>query len=158
MDTSQLSDPIFNLWILLHQTGTAVFKAREKELSQYGITAVEATALFVIKAIGEQVTPAEISRWLFREHHTITALLNRMERKELITKVKVPSQGRKKVWIVSLTEKGENAYHQSTKRKSINEAISILSEHEREQLESLLTKIRGQALKLLVSEKEIPFP
>ncbi len=76
-----LENPTYNLWILLSQTRTAIFKAREKELGQYGITVVEAGAYFTIKSIGGQTTPAQISRWLFREHHTITALLNSMERK-----------------------------------------------------------------------------
>ncbi len=157
-DRHMLEDPIYNLWILLSQTRTAIFKAREKEFSQYGITAVEAGALFAIKGIGGQATPAEISRWLFREHHTITALLNRMEGKGLIEKTNVYSIGRKKIWSVSLTEKGEHAYLQSTKREAINKALSSLSESEYEQLGSTLTKIRGQALTQLVSERTIPFP
>lgn len=81
MTTSLSRDKDFNLWVLLQQARDAVFKAREKELNQYGITPMEAAALFTIQAIGDTATLAEIARWIFREHHTATALLNRMERK-----------------------------------------------------------------------------
>ncbi len=69
MNTLSTTDRDYNLWVLLHQAKDAVFKARQKELSQYGISAMEAAALFIIQAIGNKPTPAEISRWIFREHH-----------------------------------------------------------------------------------------
>jgi len=150
------SDHDYNLWVLLHQAKDAVFKAREKELHQYGIAAREAAILFVIQAIGDKATPAKISRWIFREHHTVSSLLSRMEKKGLITRVK--ASDRKNIWIVSLTEKGQNAYRQSLKRKSIHAVMSSLSENERQQLESYLMKIRDTALKRSVSEPILPFP
>lgn len=133
-----------------------MFKARQKELSQYGISAMEAAALFIIQAIGNKPTPAEISRWIFREHHTVTALLSRMEKKGLITKVKDPD--RKNTWRVGLTEKGQNAYRQSVKRESIHAAMSPLSQNERQQFESYLKKVRDQAFKYSLSEPALPFP
>ena len=156
MATSLSRDKDFNLWVLLQQARDAVFKAREKELSPYGITPMEAAALFTIQVIGDRATPAEISRWIFREHHTATALLSRMEKKGLVSKVKNPD--RKSLWIVSLTEKGQNAYRQSLKRESIYSAMSPLSKNERQQLESYLRKVRDQALKYSVSEPTLPFP
>ena len=140
MTTSIYRDKDFNLWVLLQQARDAVFKARDKELSPYGITPMETAVLFIIQAVGDQVTPAEISRWIFREHHTVTALLSRMQQKELVRKIKNPD--RKNLWIVSLTEKGQNAYRQSVKRESIHTAMFLLSENERQQLESYLRKVR----------------
>lgn len=156
MTTSLSRDKDFNLWVLLQQARDAVFKAREKELNQYGITPMEAAVLFTIQVIGDTATPAEIARWIFREHHTATALLNRMEKKGLVRKVKNPD--RKSLWIVSLTEKGQNAYRQSVKRESIHTVMSFLSENERQQLESYLRKVRDEALKYAVSAPTFPFP
>ena len=150
------TDKDYNLWVLLNQAKDAVFKNREKELIQYGITAREAAALFIIQSIGKKTTPAEIARWIFREHHTVTALLSRMERKGLVTKVK--DSKRKSVWLVNLTGKGQNAYRQSLKRESIHMAMSPLSDNERQRLESSLRKVRDQALKHSVSEPTLPFP
>ncbi|UCH42218.1 MAG: hypothetical protein JSW16_05180, partial [Dehalococcoidales bacterium] len=55
-------DRDYEVWMLLNQASEAMFKAREKELNGNGVTAMEATALFIIQAIGNQATPAEISR------------------------------------------------------------------------------------------------
>ena len=48
MNAALSTDHDYNTWILLHQARDAGFKAREKELVQYGITTMEAGALFII--------------------------------------------------------------------------------------------------------------
>ena len=50
------------LQVLLFQARDAIFRAREQELSQYGISTVQAAVLFIIQKIGHRATPAEISR------------------------------------------------------------------------------------------------
>jgi len=150
------TDHDYNLWVLIHQARDAVFKAREKELSQHGVTAMEAAALFIISTIGNTATPADISRWMFREHHTVSALLSRMESKGLIAKVK--DQTKKNTWRVSLTEKGQSAFRESAKRESIHAAMSPLTKNERQRFESYLKKVRDEALKHSVSELTLPFP
>ena len=79
-----------------------------------------------------------------------------MEKKGLITKTK--DVDRKKIWRISLTEKGQQAYRQSLERESIHATMSSLTENERQQLESHLRKVRDQALKLSVNEPTLPFP
>jgi len=64
-------DEDYNLWVL---------RARQKELDQFDISVIEVGVLVVIQAIGEKATPSEISRRIFREPHTVSALLNRMEK------------------------------------------------------------------------------
>ncbi len=156
MNTKLHADKDYNLWVLLHQTRNAILRIRDKELRQYGISTREASTLFNVQAIGDTATPAEIARWAFREHHTVSALVNRMEKKGLITKTK--DVDRKNIWRVSLTEKGQQAYRQSLKRESIHAVMSSLTENERQQLETYLRKVRDQALKLRVSEPTLPFP
>ncbi len=155
---NQSVDQKYKLWILLHQARDALFNAREKELSQYGITTMESRVIFVIQILGKKATPAEIARWMYRQHHTVSALLGRMERKGLITKARTEQQGKKKGWIIGLTNKGETAYRQSTKRESIYGSMSSLSEHELQQLEFLLLKLRDEGLKQAVTVKKLPFP
>ena len=103
-----------------------MYKARTRELFQYGITPAEAAVLVIVQAIGEKATPAEISRWLFREPHSISGLLARMEKQGLVRKVK--DLDRKNLVRVVITEKGQQAYQQSTKRESIHRIMSSLSE------------------------------
>ena len=156
MNAPILTDKVYNLWVLLHQTRDAIFKVRDKELAKHGISPAEAAALFIIQATGENVTPIEISRWMLREPHTVTGLLNRMEKKGLVRRSK--DRDRKNLVRVSLTEKGKQVYNQSTERGSINSAISALSGPEQQQLGSYLQKLRDQALKELELQYVVPFP
>ena len=144
------------LWLLLRQANTAIFRARHKELNKYDLTPMEAGVLFILMTSGNEATPAEVSRRLFREHHTVGALLSRMEKRGLITRIK--DSIRKNIWKVSVTKKGDNAYRQSSVRESIHNVFSMLSDEEHKQLESSLRKLRDHALKQLASQPTIPFP
>ena len=149
-------DQDYNLWVLLQQVGHAAFKVRQKELNQHGISNIQAMVLFVIQAIGNKATPAEISRWVFREPHSISELLNRMKKEGLVRKVK--DLERKNLVRVVITEKGQQVYRQSTKIESIRRVISSLSEEERQQLRSCLETLRDRALKELGVDRKPPFP
>jgi DNA-binding MarR family transcriptional regulator len=150
------ADEDYNLWVLLRQTRDAMVKAREKELEKYGISSIQAAVLFNVQAIGPEATPAEISRRLVREPHSVSGLLNRMEKQGLITRVKdLPKRNMVRV---SLTEKGREAYELSTKRFSMHDTMSVLSEVEQSQLWSMLEKLRDKALKLAGIGHELPFP
>ena len=102
-------DQEYNLWVRLTQAKDVIFRAREKELSKYEITAMQAAVLFTIKAIiatEGKATPGKISRWLFREPHSISRILSRMENESLVNKTK--GSGKKNEIDITLTEKGEN--------------------------------------------------
>jgi len=150
-------DEDYNLWVLLHQTTDATLRARQKELDQSGISVIEVRVLVAIQAIGERATPSEISRRVFREPHSVSALLNRMEKRGLVKKTQ--DLDRKNLVRVSITEKGQQAYDKSIRRKSIRRIISSLSEEERQQLRSCLEKLRNKAFKeLTVEYKPPPLP
>jgi len=143
--------------VLLHQTTDAVLRARQKELDQFDISVIEVGVLVVTQAIGEKATPSEISRRIFREPHTVSALLNRMEKRGLVRKTQ--DLDRKNLVRVSITEKGHQAYDNSTGRKSIRRIISSLSEEERRQLRACLEKLQNKAFKeLIVEYKPPPLP
>ena len=140
-------DEDFKLWGILGQTFDVVLKTRQKELYRYDLSAVEAGTLWAIQTIGEKATPTKITRWLLREPHTVTELLNRMVKKGLVTKTN--DLERRNMIRISVTEKGRQAYGQSTKRKSIHKVMSSLSEEERQQLMASLRKLRDRAFKEL---------
>jgi DNA-binding MarR family transcriptional regulator len=146
----------FGIWALLNQSRDVTLRVRENELSQYGVTAKEADALLHIFINNNNVTPAEISRILFREHNTISALLTRMEKKGLIVKARDKQQ--KNMWRISITEKGMKAYFDATKRESLRIIMSSFSLAEKKQMMSFLKKIRDNALSQLISVPTIPFP
>jgi len=143
------------LWTLLHQTSDAMLRAWQKELNLIGITTEQAAALFVIQAIQGPATPAEISRWLFRQPHTVFGLLNRMEKDGLVTQTK--DLERKNLVRVALTPKGRQCYDASTKREVISRIFSFLSKEQRRMLASYLEVLRNKALEELTIKRKLSF-
>ena len=131
-------------------------KVRARELFRFGITPEEAAVLFVVSRIGDTATPAEISRWILREPHSISGLLERMRKDGLIDKVK--DLDKKNLVRVVITEKGQRALQESYNRESIYRILSTLSLEERQQLSSLLVRLREAAIGELGTFKVPPFP
>ena len=137
----------FDLWVLLRRTSHVVLKARDRELAKYGISAVQAAVLFLVRELGRDAIPAEISRQLLRDAHSVSGLLSRMEKDGLVRKVK--DLDRKNLVRVELTEKGNEAFNKSTRRESISGIMSSLPDKEQRQLMSYLRTVRDTALKEL---------
>jgi|WetSurMetagenome_2_1015567.scaffolds.fasta_scaffold145290_1 DNA-binding MarR family transcriptional regulator len=136
-------DADHELWVLLRQARDAVHKVRDNELRQFGISSVQASILFIIQAIGHEATAAEISRWIFRRPHGVSMLLNRMQKKELIKRVKSPQ--RKNVSRIIITTKGQKALDESAKGACIHRVMSTLDPEEQALLKSYLLKLRDTA-------------
>ena len=150
-------DEDYSLWVLLNQAKDTMFAAREEELRQYGTSPMHAAVLFIMQAIGGDATPAKIAQWLLRSPNTASDLLDRMERAGLVRKARDPD--RKNVVRVTITEKGRQAYDDSTKLESIHRIMSCLSKEERQQLRPILYKLRDEALKpAVVRTRRVPFP
>jgi DNA-binding MarR family transcriptional regulator len=130
----------YRLFHLLRQTSDAVHKTREVELKKYQLTPEQAGALVGIYSLGKEATPAELSRWLFRERNSITILLNRMHKFGLINKK--PDLRRRNIIRLSLTKKGYTAYMRAIEFRSFFPIIDVMPENKRRQLENLLQIIR----------------
>ena len=147
MKRSTITDKDLKLLIALQHTTNAIVRAREKELSQYGLTYMQAAVFLTIQTIGDKATPAEISRWLFREPHSVSGLISRMEKAGLVTKVKDLDR---KNWVrVAITEKGRQAYSQALERESIHNIMSALSNEDHKALQRYLKILKDRALKEL---------
>lgn len=155
-----LSDPDYNLWVLVQHARDSMAAARTKELDEYGISIVEAAVLFVIQVAEQsgdiQATPAEISRWVFRKSNTIAALLNRMEKKGLVKRVN--DLHKRNLVRIAITDTGQTVFKKSAKRKSLRKMMSVLSEEQRQQLWASLSLLRDSALKQLGAKQKPPFP
>lgn len=157
MTPNILDDRDFLLWVMLYQTRDAILKARNKELYKYDLSFMKAGLLLAVEASGGKPSATDISKWMFREPHTISGLVGRLMRNGLVTRAKVP--GKKNMMEVSLTEKGKKAYEDSLKMESIHDIMSCLTADERKQLYATLQKLRDKALQTLTSERQIlPFP
>ena len=148
MKDSLFSDEEYNIWLILEHIHQALIKARERELHPHDITPGQADTLFCIQVLNDEATLNTLSRCMIREHHTVTALINRMESKDLVNKV-IPATNRKTSTKVKLTKKGKRAYEVAADRKSLHRAMSVLNAEEKVQLRRILEKLRHAALKEL---------
>ena len=134
-----------DLWLLFTHTRYAIFRARELELQRYGITPEQVSLLFVVQALGKKATPAVLSRQLLRQPHTVSALVERMEKTGLVKKLK--DLDRKNQVRVVITEKGRKAYEQSTKRGPIHRIMGELNQVEKKKFRKHLETIFAAARK-----------
>jgi DNA-binding MarR family transcriptional regulator len=157
MDTMATTYGKRELWALLDQATTAMSRVADNELSQAGITMIQGAVLYFVKNAKEPVIPAHISRWLFREPHTVSQLLMRMEKQGLVKRTK--NLDRKNQLRITLTEKGEKAYQKQIEMRSIGKILSTLSPEECDKLGARLKKLRDEAVRELDSRpRELPFP
>ncbi len=141
-----------DLWLLLTHARYAVFRAREKELQRYGISPEQASLLFVVQAMGNKATPAALSRYLLRQPHTVSALVDRMARRGLLKKVK--DLDRKNLVRVVITEKGQKAYELSTKRGPIHRIMNTLNQEEKKDFRDYLERIFSKARKEIGMDRD----
>jgi DNA-binding MarR family transcriptional regulator len=150
MAEHQKEDRDYLLWMLMILSRDIVYKAREKELGKYGITPEQSGAIFAIRALGKEATISNIGRRLMREPHSVSILLKRLESYGFIKRNK-PKLGRLPA-TYTITEKGQEAYKNSTKRESIHRALSSLSKAEHANLELYLRKIMDATFKDMLND------
>ena len=130
---------------LIGKTRHLMFWARQKELAPYNIQTRQAYILFILYHLNHKATLAELSKYTDRKIGTLSIQMTRMERDGLVTKSReTPKSALLKY---ELTEKGREAYKISNKMKSEKEIMSVLSEEERQQLISILSKLVDKAEK-----------
>jgi len=142
-------------WLLLSRTLRALERAREIELERFDLSPIEAAVLHALITADETVIPAKLSRWLYREPHTMSGLLNRMEDKGLVKKSK--DLEKKNLVRVTLTKKGEQAFHQQWDARIVPKITSFLSKKELDNLEECLNKLEGKALGLIRDLQPLPY-
>ena len=155
MKESLSANQELRLWVQLGQTRDIILRAIREELEEFNVTSRQAGVLLVIQANAERMTPAEISRQLFREPHTISAVLKRMEKQGSLTMHKDLSK--KNQIRVALTEEGRELYSRTSKRKSLRKIFSCLSEEEVRQLSSCLEKLKRRGMKEIGMKRDMLF-
>jgi len=150
----QITDARLAAWSLLFQAFYAARKAEARRLAKakVGLTHDKLTILWLAIRYEDPLTPAEISRSLFRESQTIAALLSRMERDGLVKRV--PKRKGKPYTDVIATAKGKELCGPAVEVtiSFATELMSCLSAEELEQLQEMIRKIRQKALDELYIE------
>ena len=152
MKRLELKEEIHDTWNIFSSVYRLIGRLWDNELKKFNFARTQALNLLIIKHLDKEATPYRISRFQIQEHNTVSDMLNRMEKKGLVKKIREP-QGKSRVK-VTLTKKGEKAYLQSLERESLLKVLSILSKKEIEQLRGLLEKLQDEALKELDQDKK----
>lgn len=137
-------DPFLRLYMLYRRTGAAMHRVRRKELRKYGLSEPETAVLHVVHASKNTLTPAMIAKQLVQDNHATSQLLIRMEKRELVKKVK--DLPRPNMVRIVLTDYGEKMFKKSQNIKSIRSMLSVLPGEESRQMTSSLYKIWEKAL------------
>jgi DNA-binding MarR family transcriptional regulator len=136
-------DEYFILWVLIAQTRDAILKARERDYARYGISNERRAILYIIQHKGGRAAPVDIARSLFRELHSITEMLKRMEKDGLVERHQ--GSGRSRVE-VTLTTQGRDVLYQSMLNETDRRIFSVLPKEDRERLASYLWQLRSKVL------------
>jgi DNA-binding MarR family transcriptional regulator len=155
LNYSKSEDDFYQLWILLRRVSKAIFKLRERELSHYNITPEQAGLLYVLRLNGNRASSSELARLMFREPHTVGGIVKRMTKQGFLRKS--TNKARKNVIDIEITDKGEEAYQKTTVRKAVELPLSVLSEEERNQLYSYLSRVLAKAVKELEAQYKPSF-
>ena len=151
------ADKDYTLLTQLLQVADIFVKIRERELLPQNLSATSAAILFLIDAMGKDVTPARVSRMLLREPHSISGILMRMEKAGLLKRTK--NMERKNLIRVTLTNKGNNALKEAMKKEGVKHVLGKLTEEQRRQLKNSLTLLKENGMKELnLSQRSLPWP
>lgn len=148
------NDQDINLYILLDQVDSIITTAVELELKHLRVSQPQARVLTMLSREGEPATIEELANWTLKEFNSVSTLINRMEKKDLIKKTKKP--GDLKTY-VTLTEKGSDLYHKQVTERSIHLIFEKLSSEEKSALSSMLKKLRDNTRDLLGKDYRPPF-
>jgi len=143
------------MWVRLFATATVVQRARELELAKVGITPIQAGVLMILKTATRPVTPTQLARTLYREPHSMSALLQRMEKQGLIERTKDLEQ--RNLVRISITRKGEQTFKRQWAAKVTTSITSCLSDEEMEVLGTSLEKLRARAVEIIREMQPTPY-
>ncbi len=146
----------FELWILISRVRKELLMASDRELRHSGLSSVQMGilhALYNARQSGVLPNLSDLSRWVIRQHNTVSVMLTSMEKRGL---VQLERSSQKRSVRISITDKGYALYEEvMEKRKAIPDILGSLSPKEREQLRNLLLKMDQKARDLLLN---VPFP
>ncbi|MGD0780285.1 MAG: helix-turn-helix domain-containing protein [Dehalococcoidales bacterium] len=141
------------LWGMLDHARSLVSRARELELSQYGITMEQMSILHALLINNNSATIDEIANFIIRQHNSVSTIVNRMSKIGLVRKER---QQHEKKYKVIMTEKARKIVD-SVPRKSIEMIFSKISLKDKEQLATCLEQIISTGHDILGHNFNLPF-
>ena len=151
-----IKENIPRTFILFLQTAHAVEKYCDKELYfKEGLSMPKLAFLQILKRNGGTMNPSTIASWMLVERHSITTLVDRLNRDGLIRVERGLCRDRREVHVI-LTEKGRKALKKASasNQKIIKKMMSNIDEDAAACLEKILKILRINAVEGLDSISE----
>ena len=137
--------PDSNAWMLLQHTRDLISRSEDRLLTDFGLTAEQYEVLLAIETLDEPVRATDIGRWLGHKVNTVSMIIERMVKADLVTRLRdLPD--RREVRVV-MTSKGEHAFKAAHPAVShlIADIWSSLPRDDRRILIRLLETLRDKA-------------
>jgi len=144
--------------LLLYQAETALFKLTERSLLESGLSAPQMMLLGMLYWDGRALVPRRMRNTLVVEAQSFTGLIDRLEEAGWAKRLKHPKDRRK--IRVQITPKGRSKYEEAAAHsdKTAETYFKALTAGERNQLRTVLMKLRGGAYPLLDLRHDAAYP
>lgn len=146
----EVGDPFFIAWVRMSQATEAVSRAMEIELGKQQATFAQAHVLLVLSLSKNALTPGDLAPYLFREKHSVSALLTRMQRAGYVRKTRIKKDQR--VVRVRIQPKGKELLDRAMPivlRYTRDLLASCFTQQEVKRFDGDLKKLRDRALREL---------
>jgi len=135
----------YRLWMYLNTVSFTISRLRELELAHFGITVEQSSILKVLIDSGKPVTSKYLENATLRQHHSISTIINRMMKLNLVDRERKPGEKSSRIF---LTDNGRLVLSQMT-TKAIDVTFCVLSDTEKQSLTACLHLIYAKARDLL---------
>ncbi|MBE0480807.1 MAG: winged helix DNA-binding protein [Dehalococcoidia bacterium] len=142
----RFTESALETWALIRQVWALMNRLALNRLLKTGITPEKVAVLWAARDYPGALTPAELSRLVFRENQTTAGLLNRMEHEGLVKRL--PKRKGRPYTRIELTPKGEQICEPCVDilKNLILTLPADIPEPEQKQICNILLKIRDSAL------------
>jgi|WetSurMetagenome_2_1015567.scaffolds.fasta_scaffold04311_2 DNA-binding MarR family transcriptional regulator len=136
-----VKEPLLDAWVMLHQFGDSLEKCEQKVFDQFDFMVQEYQVLRSLEYLEGHVTPTAITNYLDKNRNYITFILDRLEKKGLVKRIRDMDDRRSLRLVV--TPKGEKQYRllSGPAEELPKELLSVLSPKEIQSLDKILRKI-----------------
>ena len=139
MEEEALYNLDLKVWILIGDLHHKMFWLRQKELSQYNITARQLRILRVIESLGSKATIYTVAKEVDRKIEVISRQTSKLEKDGFIKRTK--DKPRSRVLTFKLNEKSLGLLKTVKHSKGMSEVLSVLTREERQQLDVVLNRL-----------------
>lgn len=150
-----VDDPARRASYTFHQVHESLVKLEDKMHRNLGITTQQFGVLAAIKSIPPPATPTAIAEWLDRNTNSVTLILDRMEKDDLISRVRDLDDRRS--LRLEIREKGSKAFTEGVKchRELYKELMSCLRPDELPELIRLMDKVLDKTFEMRQLKEEV---